>query len=138
MRDGKRWDFWHGRHAAAKKGQRCCRHAARGSILLAGPESAGSPENEPHVDDEGNELKNVNMETLGVQWGVEFVVVECFHRPADGGRTEFIVGGGPHELKSGAPSAQAFVGGILDGFAVGGPVDNEACVAAPVTIFPWK
>ena len=70
-----------------------------------GPESAGSPENEPHVDDEGNEFKNIDMETIGVNWGVEFLVVEYFHRPADGGRTEFIVGNAPHELKSGAPAA---------------------------------
>ena len=50
-----------------------------------GPESTGSPENEPQVDDEGNKFKDIDMETLGMKWGVEFVVVEHFHWPAVGG-----------------------------------------------------
>jgi hypothetical protein len=44
------------------------------------------------------------------------------------------VGNAPHELKSGTPTAEAFVGGVLDGFAVGGPVDNETDVSAPIGV----
>ena len=69
-----------------------------------------------------------------MKWGVEFVVVEHLHGPADGGRAEFIVGNAPHDLKSETPAAETFVSGVMGGFAVGHPVDKEADVAAPVGI----
>ena len=39
----------------------------------------------------------------------------------------------PHEPKSRAPATKAFLGGILDGVAVGQPIDKET--AAPVGVF---
>ena len=48
------------------------------------------------------------------------------------------MGNAPHELKSGSPAPETFVSGVLDGFAVGGPVDNAADVAAPVGVLRIK
>ncbi len=44
------------------------------------------------------------------------------------------MGDAPHELKSGAPAAKTFVGGVLDSFTIGRSVDNETDVAAPVGV----
>ena len=74
------------------------------------------------------------MEPLGAKWRIKLVMLERFHWPADRGRTKLIVGDAPRELKSEAPAPQTFVGGVLGGFAVGGPVDNEADAAAPAGV----
>jgi hypothetical protein len=44
------------------------------------------------------------------------------------------MGNAPNELTSGAPTTQAFVSCVLNGFTVGGALENETNVAAPVRV----
>ena len=74
------------------------------------------------------------MEPRSVDGSVETNGVEAFHVPADRGGTKLIVGNAPHEQKSGTPAAEAFVRGVLDGFAVGRAFDQKTDVPAPVGI----
>jgi hypothetical protein len=74
------------------------------------------------------------METGGLDRGIEHVGIECLHGPATGGRTKLVMGDAPHELKKGTPATDTFVGCVLDGFTVGGAVDDVADVPVPVGV----
>ena len=64
---------------------------------MRGPERAGSPEDEPEIDDESDEFEEIDLEAIGVQWCVEGLMVENFHWPADGWRAQLVVCDAPHE-----------------------------------------
>ena len=57
---------------------------------LANQESAGGPESEPRIDDEGNKFENVSAKPLGMNWCIKFGGAKHFHGPADRGQTKLI------------------------------------------------